>query len=184
MQKIREVAKLLNVETVEIHKKLIALKKELSPYVHKVNGITFIDEIGIDIISLSFSGRLNYVDLDAIHNEENVETVDGDDFSSSDVEENCVDDFGAEEKSDENNDVLEGELIKDEENSEQFESFEDLEGLKEEIEKIKTEIGLKKRNLNAINQKIVSELHKTKNYTQVLADLQKRIEQEFYQQTL
>ncbi len=56
MYKIREAAKLLNVETIDIHKKLISLKKELANHVHKKNGITSIDQEGIDIISLSFAG--------------------------------------------------------------------------------------------------------------------------------
>lgn len=54
MYKIREVAKLLNVETVDIHKKLISLKAELRGHVTKINGITQIDDKGIEIISRGF----------------------------------------------------------------------------------------------------------------------------------
>lgn len=54
MFKIRDAAKLLNVETVEIHKKLISLKQDLKPYVRKDRGITYISDEGIQIIARSF----------------------------------------------------------------------------------------------------------------------------------
>ncbi len=54
MYKIRDVAKLLNVNTVEIHKKIISLKSDLSGHVVKESGITRIDDKGIEIISRSF----------------------------------------------------------------------------------------------------------------------------------
>lgn len=55
MYKVRDVASLLKVETVEIHKKLIALKSALSEYISKKNGITYIDDKGVEIIARSFA---------------------------------------------------------------------------------------------------------------------------------
>lgn len=54
MFKIRDVASLLNVPTVEIHKKLISLKQELRDHLHQDRGITFIDDEGVQIISRGF----------------------------------------------------------------------------------------------------------------------------------
>lgn len=54
MFKIRDVAALLNVPTVEIHKKLISLKQDLREHVVQERGITLIDDEGVQIISRSF----------------------------------------------------------------------------------------------------------------------------------
>lgn len=54
MYKVRDAAALLNVETVEIHKKLISLKADLHGHVSKDNGITYLDDEGIQIIARSF----------------------------------------------------------------------------------------------------------------------------------
>lgn len=54
MFKIRDVAGLLNVPTVEIHKKLISLKQDLRDHVFQERGITLIDDEGVQIISRGF----------------------------------------------------------------------------------------------------------------------------------
>ncbi|BEP30441.1 hypothetical protein [Helicovermis profundi] len=61
MYKVIEVAKKLNTSKVTIYKKIELLKKELRPYLHKKQNITYIDEEGIEIIkkSLSSSAKLS-----------------------------------------------------------------------------------------------------------------------------
>ncbi len=157
MYKIREAAKLLNVETVEIHKKLISLKKELSAHVHKSNGITMIDEKGIDIISLSFAG-VKSENLAV----KNTESLNDNSLNTSvnniDVEKLKSDELIAEEKT-----------INMENDSEDIISQED------EILKIKSEINSKKNELNVLNQKIISELERTNYYTEELKEIQLKI---------
>lgn len=54
MFKVRDVAGLLNVPTVEIHKKLIGLKQEIKDHVYNEKGITLIDDEGVQMIQRSF----------------------------------------------------------------------------------------------------------------------------------
>ncbi len=158
MYKIREAAKLLNVKTIDIHKKLISLKKELAPHIHKKNGITTIDQEGIDIISLSFAGVKTDTNIYA----SNVEKHDNVDAVSSVVEEN------SEHKTFEHNDELKDEDVLHGKNEKSIVDESDLNS-------IKADINFKKNQLNSLNQKIVSELERTANYTRELNDLHNRI---------
>lgn len=54
MYKIRQVAEILNVSTVQVHEKLIFLKEDLKPYIHKLNSITHIDDKGLVLIKRAF----------------------------------------------------------------------------------------------------------------------------------
>ena len=54
MYKIRQVAEILDVPTVQIHEKLISLSKELRQCLYKTNSITYIDESGLVIIKKAF----------------------------------------------------------------------------------------------------------------------------------
>ncbi len=54
MYKIKEAAKILGVETIEIHRKLINLKSELKGHTISKNGIITIDEFGLNLIERSF----------------------------------------------------------------------------------------------------------------------------------
>lgn len=84
MYKIREVAKLLNVETIDIHKKLISLKSDLAGHVFKERGITRIDDRGIEIISRNFLSS-DITDITLTEEKDIlVETVEKKEFPSSD----------------------------------------------------------------------------------------------------
>ncbi len=157
MYKIREAAKLLNVNTIDIHKKLISLKKELADHVHKKNGITTIDQEGIDIISLSFAG-VKTDKKTAVNVLEKFEQKEGI------VNEIVVDNTSQE--------IVHKEELKDElihGNNEQIVLDES------DLNSIKADINFKKNQLNSLNQKIVSELERTANYTRELNDLHNRI---------
>jgi len=58
MYKIRQVAEILNVPTVQIHEKLIFLKNDLKGCIHKKNSITFIDEKGLVMIKKAFESEM------------------------------------------------------------------------------------------------------------------------------
>ncbi len=54
MYKIKEIANIIGVETVEIHKKLLNLAQELKGHRFEDNGFTVVDEKGLSIIERSF----------------------------------------------------------------------------------------------------------------------------------
>ncbi len=70
MYKIKEVANLLGVETIEIHKKLVNLRQDLKGHTVKKNGVTLIDEKGLSIIERSFVDIDDVEILDVVHNDE------------------------------------------------------------------------------------------------------------------
>lgn len=158
MYKIREAAQLLKVETIEIHKKLISLRKELQGHVQKVNGITTIDQEGIDIISLSFSDTMSEQGLlkESIPFKEEeweglgvTDRITGKDFSRETHENTqTIPELGSEAT---------------EEKSER------------DISSIKAEINLKKTELNMLNQRLVSELQRSMDYTKELNDLHQKL---------
>ncbi len=61
MYKIRRVAEMLEVSTIQVHEKLIDLKDSLGAHVHKKSGVTYIDDKGLLLIKRAF---------DLIHAEE------------------------------------------------------------------------------------------------------------------
>lgn len=162
MYKIREAAKLLKVETIEIHKKLISLRKELQGHVRKVNGITSIDQEGIDIISLSFSdpGPEEILLKEALPTGESV----GEAASVGDRE------------APQN---LEGEP--GEEPGAIRESCDKVapERPERDIASIKAEINQKKSELNMLNQRLIAELQRSTDYTKELNDLHQKLEPYF-----
>ncbi len=157
MYKIREAAKLLNVETIDIHKKLISLKKELANHVHKKNGITTIDQEGIDIISLSFAG----IKTEKITAPNLLEKNDKEDIETKRFEEKTA------QEGEEHKDIVTETFIGTKNEQVTFDES--------DLNSIKADINYKKNQLNSLNQKIVSELERTANYTRELNDLHDRI---------
>ncbi len=62
MYKIKQVAHMLGVTTVDIHSQLIEQREHLSLNIHKENGITFIDAEGVKIIARHLEGRTTTVE--------------------------------------------------------------------------------------------------------------------------
>lgn len=58
MLKVIEVATLIGVSKVTVYKKISALHKELKPYIHKKRNITYIDDLGVEIIRASLSNQV------------------------------------------------------------------------------------------------------------------------------
>ncbi len=54
MYKIKEIASLIGVETIEIHKKLLTLSNELKGHTFKENGVIVVDDKALNIIEKSF----------------------------------------------------------------------------------------------------------------------------------
>ncbi len=160
MYKIREAAKLLNVETIDIHKKLISLKKDLLGHVHKKNGIISIDQEGIDIISLSFAG----VKTESVSIYKAAETSSEEDGPVSLNEE--TNKMNTEEGFTKN-------LVSEVEVQSELNVLNVLD--ERDLNSIKNDINSKKSQLNVLNQKIVTELERTEYYTIELNNLHDRI---------
>lgn len=54
MYRIARLAELLDVSTVKIHEKLILLKSELAPHIHKEHGVTVLTESGLLVLKRAF----------------------------------------------------------------------------------------------------------------------------------
>ncbi len=80
MYKIKEVANLLGVETVEIHKKLVNLKQELKGHTVNKHGMIQIDDKGLSIIERSF------IDIDELEVTDNREVAQSEGEIASDFE--------------------------------------------------------------------------------------------------
>ena len=59
MYKVSEVAELIGVEKTEIFEKLISHKSLIEPNILKIDGVTYFDERGFEILATLFSKSLN-----------------------------------------------------------------------------------------------------------------------------
>lgn len=57
MFKIFEVADKLEVSKVTIYNKIKVLNKDIKPFIHKLKGVTYIDETGIEIIKANLDSK-------------------------------------------------------------------------------------------------------------------------------
>lgn len=77
MYKIIEIAETLGVSKVTVYKKVKLLKQDIKPHVYKRKGVTYIDNIGLNMIkdSLSLNGTVNQV-KSGVKNEQQENSVD------------------------------------------------------------------------------------------------------------
>jgi len=59
MYKVSEVAELIGVEKTEIFEKLISHKSLIEPNILKIDGVTYFDERGFEILTTLFSKSVN-----------------------------------------------------------------------------------------------------------------------------
>lgn len=58
MYKIRQVAHMLGVSTVDIHSQLIEQREALQSFIHKNTGVTFIDAEGVKVLARLLEARI------------------------------------------------------------------------------------------------------------------------------
>ena len=76
MYKIKQVAEMLNIETVVIHEKLILFRELLEPHVIRKNGVIYIKHDGVQFIAQSIETDPNEEDANQLLSDDQVETFD------------------------------------------------------------------------------------------------------------
>lgn len=126
MYKIKQVALMLGVSTVDIHSQLIEQREDLQEFIHKNNGVTYVDTEGVKKLARYFELRDSEQEVKRQNTEQSTSIADNTDYFNTQFDQS-----------------IELETVSDDPEMRVFQLREKISRLKSQINRIDQEILLK-----------------------------------------